>query len=94
MIGVDYELFWTLNPKSLSPFIRAFELKRKYESALAWEYGVYVKKAITSSFSKEDKYPTSPIGSEPKKVTPDEKMNQIKNKFLAQMVNINGRLNK
>lgn len=60
MIGVDYELFWTLNPKSLQPFIKAFDLKLEYDDLLAWKQGVYMKQAITSSFSKDGKYPAEP----------------------------------
>lgn len=57
MIGVDYDLFWSLNPKSLTPFIKAFELKQKYDDSQAWLHGMYIKLAITSSLSKSSKYP-------------------------------------
>lgn len=89
MIGVDYDLFWTLNPKSLSPFIKAFKLRREYDSTLAWELGAYVKMAITSSFNKGSKYPTAPFGTKPKdEVTSSE---EIKTKFMNHMELLNSR---
>ena len=60
-IGVDYELFWVLNPKSLSPFVKAFNLKQKQDDFMAWQYGKYVKMAIVSSLDKNTKYPTKPF---------------------------------
>lgn len=61
MIGVDYELFWVLNPKSLSPFVKAFNLKQQHEDFMAWQYGKYVKMAIVSSLNKDSKYPDKPL---------------------------------
>jgi len=91
MIGVDYDLFWTLNPKSLSPFIKAFKLRREYDSALAWELGVYVKLAITSSFNKGSKYPTAPFGSESPNENKVASSAEIKSKFLHHMELLNSR---
>lgn len=63
MIGVDYDLFWTLNPKSLEPFVKAFELKQKYDDMISWTNGLYVRMAIVSSLTKDAKYPKSPLSS-------------------------------
>lgn len=59
-IGVDYYLFWELNPKELAPFIKAFELKQKYDDSMAWNIGDYVRMAIGDAFSKRDVYPKNP----------------------------------
>lgn len=92
MIGVDYDLFWTLNPKSLSPFIKAFSLRQKYDDAMAWQAGVYVRMAIASSFSKDVKYPNKPLmdKAEPKQMSADE----IKRRFVAHAKLINSTLGK
>ncbi len=89
MIGVDYDLFWTLNPKSLSPFIKAFELKQKYDDAMAWRSGAYIKMAIASSLAKGNKYPTKPFSDTgSREMTPQE----IKEKMMANAEIINARL--
>ena len=61
MIGVDYKLFWKLNPKTLSPFIKAFELKQKHDDHLAWQQGAYIRMAILSSMDTKNKYPEKPM---------------------------------
>jgi len=92
MIGVDYELFWTLNPKSLSPFIKAFSLKQKYDDTVAWNIGKYVRIAIGSCLSKSTKYPTKPDSQNggTKDMTADE----IKKKMFERMGIINTRFGK
>jgi len=63
MIGVEYDLFWRLNPKSLTPFVKAFSMKAKYEDSLAWTMGmpsrpmvyntkVYLNNQMTRVFRK------------------------------------------
>jgi len=93
MIGVDYDLFWTLNPKSLSPFIKAFDLSRERDSYIAWEIGVYVKKAITSSLDAKDKYPKEPFGVKKLKAKKSDEMpmEDIKARFMNQMELMNSR---
>lgn len=77
MIGVDYDLFWTLNPKSLTPFNKAFILKQKYDDTVAWEYGNYVRLAILSCFDKEQKYPSKQLLSD---ISPEDFKNKLKKK--------------
>jgi hypothetical protein len=96
MIGVDYDLFWTLSPKSLKPFIKAFHLRQDYERFQAWQIGAYVQQAIGASLSKDAKYPKPPeIGVTEKIMSKGkdelEKSNQqlIRDKFLAQVNLIN-----
>lgn len=93
MMGVDYELFWTLNPKSLSPFVKAFNLKQKYDDAISWQSGLYIRLAIASALNKQSKYPQKPMMSEPvedKPMTSEE----IKNKVMAQATRINAKFGK
>ena len=93
MIGVDYELFWTLNPKSLSPFIKAFDLKQKYDDSSAWILGGYIQRAIASVLNKDSKYPQRPLSNS---LTLDEesRKNEIKQKFLNRMELLNSRYRK
>lgn len=93
MIGVDYDLFWTLNPKSLSPFIKAFEMKQDYDDEQSWRLGAYIRLAIASSLSKDNKYPEKPFSYGAKgatTMTPE----QIKEKMMATAEIINNRLEK
>lgn len=64
-IGVDYVLFWSLNPKRLEPFIEAFKQKMKLRqeemNVQTWMTGMYVTHAIASCFGKNHQYPNSPI---------------------------------
>lgn len=104
MIGVDYELFWTLNPKTLSPFIKAFSLRQQYDDTLAWNNGRYIALAISSNFSKEQKYPRQPLlkdrnvdeilkpKSEEEKAK--ESQEEIKRKFMERMNILNHRFGK
>lgn len=91
MIGVDYDLFWTLNPKSLTPFVKAFELKQKYDDMMAWTNGLYIRMAIASSLGKEAKYPKSPLSSLETKKKTNMSAEDIKAKMFRQMKIINSR---
>lgn len=88
MMGVDYELFWTLNPMTLSPFIKAFDLIRKNQDTLAWQSGLYVRMAVASLLGK-DEYPKSPLLTKAdvkeKPMSPEE----IKSRVMARMNIIN-----
>jgi hypothetical protein len=86
LIGVDYDLFWTLNPKSLQPFHRAFILKQKYDDTVSWQLGNYIRIAIASSFNKSAKYPDRPATS---MSSGEATMEEIKERFLrkAKMIN-------
>lgn len=89
MIGVDYELFWSLTPKTLQPFIKAFDLKRKYDDTLNWQLGGYIRDAIGSSLNSKGKYPNKPYSMMNKNGEAD--MHEIKSKFLNQMELINSK---
>lgn len=93
MMGVDYELFWTLNPKTLSPFIKAFELKQKYNDTMAWQQGNYIRIAIGSCFDKNTKYPQRPFTSDKVEEKPMS-AEDIKSKMMERMKIINSRFRK
>jgi hypothetical protein len=96
MIGVDYDLFWTLNPKSLSPFVKAFSLKQKYDDAIAWSQGIYIRMAIGSCLSKNTKYPEKPMMADKVKIEPPKPMTmeEIKRRFMAHANDINVKFGK
>lgn len=93
MIGVDYDFFWTLNPKSLTPFIKAFDLKKKYDDEVAWTHGIYVQRAVASVLSKEVKYPNKPLMS-CTSIKHELSAEEIKEKMLIKMKIINSRFGK
>ena len=92
MIGVEYDLFWTLNPRSLQPFVKAFELKQKYDDSVAWQQGVYIQLAIASVLNKSAKYPTKPMMA--KTVERDMTAEEIKARVMSQMKVINSQFGK
>lgn len=89
-MGVGYDLFWTLNPKTLSPFIKAFRLRQEYDDLQAWRIGGYVRAAIGSAFGKNNKYPEKPLTHKSNEVE-EMPMEVIKNKFLAHVELMNTR---
>lgn len=46
-IGIDYNLFWKLNPCKLEPFLKARNLKLKMKNEELWLQGLYVYNAIS-----------------------------------------------
>lgn len=62
---MDYCLFWTLNPKRLEAFKKAYDQKHKYNLELgnfqAWLQGIYFAYSVGSIFSKKAEYPDKPI---------------------------------
>lgn len=93
MIGVDYDLFWNLNPKSLKPFVKAFDLRESYDNMRSWRDGLYIRMAVASLLDKKSTYPKRPLdmnGVEGK-VSPAE---EIRNKMLLRMKILNSRFRK
>lgn len=64
-IGITYELFPRLNPRTIEPFRKAFQQKKDEEIATieytAWRNGLYVASAIGACFSKNGRYLDRPI---------------------------------
>ena len=92
MIGVNYELFWTLNPKTLAPFVKAFSLKQNYDDAVCWRTGMYISVAIASNFDKGTKYPKKPLSSD--KVERVNTPEDIKSKMMNTVIMLNSRFGK
>ena len=96
-IGGDYNLFWTLTPRTISLFWRAEEIKQKRLINLAdsqnYQLGIYMKLAHGSNFDKKCKYPKKPIfqikeeKEKTKIITQQEKENE-KLKLLLLLKNI------
>lgn len=70
-MGVDYNLFWKLNPRKLEPFLKAYESKLKRRNEEMWLQGAYifdaVSKAIYNNFREKGKKPM-PYLEEPYKL--------------------------
>jgi len=62
---VAYELFWTLNPQKLKPFIKAYELENQQWSEkvniTAWLNGFYITRAIAAVLSEDNPYFETPL---------------------------------
>lgn len=48
-IGVDYNLFWNLNPRKLKPFLKAEKLRQKHQNEFMWIMGNYIYDAVSVS---------------------------------------------
>jgi len=80
-IGVDYNLFWELNPKTITPFTNAFSIRQDIEDDNSWKQGKYIEIAIASVLSGgKTKYPKTPFY---KMKNLDQTQDDIKNKFIA-----------
>lgn len=71
-IGIDYNLFWTLNPAKLKPFVESERIRRKNQlddmNYNAWLHGYYNMLAIGGAMNgKEYPYPKQPIVKEQEK---------------------------
>lgn len=70
-IGVDYDLFWSLNPRKLQPFVKSFEMKQKIETEYinfqTWLQGIYFGRALVASLDKKQEYFNEPINFEKNK---------------------------
>ncbi len=87
MLGVSYNDFWEMTPKELKPFVKAFSLRQELMDVNMWTMGQYMRAAIASTLSKQAKYPSKPISSQPKEITTD----MLKEKFLRRAEQLNSR---
>ncbi len=46
-IGVDYDTFWTLNPRKVKVILEGYKLKRQVKDEEMWMLGGYVFDAVT-----------------------------------------------
>lgn len=95
MIGVQYDVFWDLNPKTLSPFIKAFTLKQRYDDSIAWQHGFYIKIAIASALNKNANYPQKPLSTSVEEYQSDEDRQKIiKERFMKHAKQLNVKFRK
>lgn len=75
-IGVDYDTFWTLNPRKLKFIIKGFEKREEFEAKkadrVAWLQGVYFASAIGSVLNGKKYYPKQPFSMKEEDVDRDE----------------------
>ena len=94
-MGIDYDLFWTLNPTSLEPFIKAFSMRTDYDDIMAWRAGMYIQRAIASSLSKNNPYPNKPMfGTQEVIMTEEQRQKVIQDRFLNHMKLLNKKFEK
>lgn len=86
MIGVDYELFWTLNPHSLSPFIKAFELKNNHNDLENWRLGIYIREAVKSALDNKVKYPKEPFSYKIRLENDSELQGKLNNQKVKHLI--------
>lgn len=65
-IGVDYNLFWSLNPRKIQAFVKSFKMKQKikaeYINYQTWLQGIYFGRALVATLDKNQEYFEEPIG--------------------------------
>lgn len=93
-------MFWTLNPKELESFNKAFELSQEISDINNWQLGRYIQHAVASClFDKKATYPNKPFIYEQKleeRISEEErerigKMNNqlVRQKIIERMNYIN-----
>jgi len=99
-MGVEYNLFWTLNPKTFKPFVKAFYLKKQQDDTFAWLQGSYIMEAIGATMSKNHKYPTQPrsangeIDIDSSETVEEKRYNRMKEAILRDVEIFNKRFEK
>ena len=51
-LDMSEDLFWTLNPKRLHPYIEADKMKQENRDAEMWRMGMYVQNAVAVAIDK------------------------------------------
>lgn len=93
MMGIEYETFWTLNPNTIKPFVKAFELSKEYDDTMLWMQGQYIQLAVASVMDgKNNKYPTKPLTMGDEELDDEAKIQNFKTKMLNVMVRVNRQL--
>ena len=60
-MGISYEQFWHLNPRTLECHVKAHQLKLKDADMMNWYMGQYMVSAIASCFDKKAEYVKKPF---------------------------------
>lgn len=95
-LGISEELFWTLNPKRLHPYLEAEKLIQEKRDAEMWRMGMYVYNAVQAAVDNvingrksQAKYMDKPLLEQYKEakqeveLTEDEKMRQVEALFMS-----------
>lgn len=83
-MGVDEATFWTLNPRRMKAYTRAYELKEQERDRHLWTLGQYVMSAFSvvldHSFNKnaQSKYPEKPFLADAYLTEEELKQKQVK----------------
>lgn len=83
-IGVDYELFWDLDPDTLQPFVKAFTLSQEHKDLEAWRLGHYMQFAVGSMLSKDVQYPDKPFSYDGYEEELDEETGSANNAIVRE----------
>lgn len=98
VIGIDYELFWRLNPKKMEAFEEAFikrtKLNQQQDNVNAWLNGIYMSYAIASCFGKNSQYPSEPINVYNDEMSQQERLKMEAEKFEAYAIAFNNEFRK
>lgn len=98
-MGVDIDRFWTMTPKTLDPYFKAFSLQRKREDEAMWIQGMYIAMAVGSVLSSEAEYPKRSFIAQQeleqdKELLAQSKMELMRQKMVEHMLVINRGLDK
>lgn len=107
-LDMSEDLFWTLNPKRLHPYIEADKMKQENRDAEMWRMGMYVQNAVAVAIDKVLngrksvlEYMDKPILTKYKEsqgeveLTEEEQMRQVEALFLSlETLSTNSKLGK
>ena len=107
-LGISEELFWTLNPRRIQPYLEADKLVQEKRDAEMWRMGMYVHNAVAVAIDKilngrksTLEYMDKPLlekYKESKKeveLSEDEKMRQVEALFMSlETISTNSKLAK
>lgn len=95
-LGISEELFWTLNPKRLHPYLEAEKLIQEKRDAEMWRMGMYVYNAVQAAVDNvvngrksQAKYMDKPLLEQYKEahqevaLTEEDEMKQVEAFFLS-----------
>lgn len=92
-IGVPFELLWSMNPRKLDIYQKAFEMTMRRENAVAHRNGYYMMSAVSVAiehcFSKNPKseYIKSPIGEDEimESETNEDRLSRERDNFMRRL---------
>ena len=107
-LGISEELFWTLNPRRIQPYLEADKRKQEKRDLEMWRMGFYVQNAVAVAIDKvlngrksSLEYMDKPLlekykeSQEEVELSEDEKMRQVEALFMSlQTLSTNSKLAK